>query len=66
MPLNSGDNSISNTLIEKFMALTPTQYFLLHQWAEGTCVSRRDDPELGPGLDVGESAGHRCRRQRGR
>ena len=47
MPLNSGDNSISNTLIEKFMALTPTQYFLLHQWAEGKCVSRGDDPDSG-------------------
>jgi L-lysine 6-oxidase len=47
MPLNSGDNSISNVLIEKFMALTPTQYYLLHQWAEGKCVSRRDDPDAG-------------------
>jgi L-lysine 6-oxidase len=47
MPLNSGDNSISNTLIEKFMALTPTQYFLLHQWAEGRCASVRDDPSSG-------------------
>lgn len=47
MPLNSGDNSISNTLIEKFMALTPTQYFLVHQWAEGKCASRRDDPGSG-------------------
>ncbi|HEU0300843.1 MAG TPA: CTQ-dependent lysine 6-oxidase LodA [Longimicrobium sp.] len=47
MPLNSGDNSISNILIEKFMALTPTQWWLLHQWAEGKCVSRRDDPNAG-------------------
>lgn len=47
MPLNSGDNSITNTLIEKFMAVTPTQYWLLHQWAEGRCVSRRDHPEAG-------------------
>lgn len=47
MPLNSGDNSISNIRIEKFMALTPTQYWLLHQWAEGKCVSRRDDPDAG-------------------
>lgn len=47
MPLNSGDNSITNTLIEKFMAVTPTQYHLLHQWAEGKCVSRRDDPQAG-------------------
>lgn len=47
MPLNSGDNSISNTLIEKFMALTPTQYFLLRQWAHGNCVSRKQDPKAG-------------------
>ncbi|HEY0037845.1 MAG TPA: LodA/GoxA family CTQ-dependent oxidase [Longimicrobium sp.] len=47
MPLNSGDNSITNHLIEKFMAVTPTQYWLLHQWAEGKCVSRKDDPEAG-------------------
>lgn len=47
MPLNSGDNSINNILIEKFMAVTPTQYWLLHQWAEGKCVSRRDDPAAG-------------------
>lgn len=47
MPLNSGDNSISNVLIEKFMALTPTQYFLLHQWAAGKCTSRRQDPNAG-------------------
>ncbi len=47
MPLNSGDNSISNVEIEKFMALTPTQYYLLHQWAEGKCASRRDNPDAG-------------------
>jgi L-lysine 6-oxidase len=47
MPLNSGDNSISNTLVEKFQAVTPTQYFLLGQWADGKCVSRRDVPGAG-------------------
>jgi L-lysine 6-oxidase len=47
MPLNSGDNSISNTLIEKFMALTPTQYFLMHQWSIGKCVSWKLDPDAG-------------------
>lgn len=47
MPLNSGDNSITNTLVEKFMAVTPTQYHLLRQWAEGKCVSLRDDPQAG-------------------
>ncbi|MEC4891848.1 MAG: CTQ-dependent lysine 6-oxidase LodA [Oscillatoria sp. PMC 1051.18] len=35
MPLNSGSNSVSNYNIEKFLALTQTQYFLLKQWAEG-------------------------------
>ena len=35
MPLNSGDNSVTNQLIYKFLTLTPTQYFLLHQWAIG-------------------------------
>jgi L-lysine 6-oxidase len=50
MPMNSGDNSITNTLIEKFMALTPTQYFFLQQWAEGKCVSRRTDPDAGRDL----------------
>ena len=35
MPLNSGDNSVTNTLIYKFLTLTPTQYFFMHQWAVG-------------------------------
>ncbi len=35
MPLNSGSNSVKNINIEKFLALTQTQYFLLKQWADG-------------------------------
>ncbi|MFZ1218420.1 MAG: CTQ-dependent lysine 6-oxidase LodA, partial [Chthoniobacterales bacterium] len=35
MPLNSGSNSVSNELIDKFLTLTATQYFLLGQWAAG-------------------------------
>lgn len=35
MPLNSGDNSVTNTLVYKFLTLTPTQYFFLRQWARG-------------------------------
>lgn len=35
MPLNSGSNSVSNQVIDKFLALTQTQYFLLGQWAAG-------------------------------
>lgn len=35
MPLNSGSNSVSNEIIDKFLALTETQYFFLSQWAAG-------------------------------
>ena len=35
MPLNSGSNSVSNEMIDKFLALTETQYFFLSQWAAG-------------------------------
>lgn len=35
MPVNSGDNSVTNQLLYKFLTLTPTQYFFLHQWAIG-------------------------------
>ncbi|MCL4106386.1 UNVERIFIED_CONTAM: hypothetical protein GTU68_003547 [Idotea baltica] len=43
MPLNSGSNSVSNaettptsdTRVEKFLALSETQYFLFSQWALG-------------------------------
>ncbi len=39
MPLNSGSNSVSNTLTDKFLTLTRTQYFLLGQWAAGQFTS---------------------------
>ncbi|WP_419147692.1 CTQ-dependent lysine 6-oxidase LodA [Pseudoalteromonas 'SMAR'] len=38
MPLNSGSNSVSNAednIVDKFLTLTQTQYFLLSQWAAG-------------------------------
>lgn len=35
MPLNSGSNSVSQTMIDKFLTLTETEYFLLGQWAAG-------------------------------
>jgi len=36
MPLNSGDNSVTNTgPIYKFETLSVTQYFFLYQWANG-------------------------------
>jgi L-lysine 6-oxidase len=35
MPLQSGDNSVTNAFIYKFLTLTPTQFFFLSQWAKG-------------------------------
>ncbi|SHL08441.1 L-lysine 6-oxidase [Nitrosospira sp. Nsp11] len=55
MPLNSGSNSVSNDIIEKFLALNETQYFLLNQWANGNFVS---DPVFKPyNVDVMDEAG---------
>lgn len=42
MPLNSGSNSVSNTTIQKFLALDETQLFLLGQWAKGKFISNRN------------------------
>ncbi len=39
MPLNSGDNSVTNIgPIYKFETLSATQYFFMNQWAEGKFV----------------------------
>lgn len=39
MPLNSGDNSVTNSgPIYKFETLSPTQYFFMYQWAQGHFV----------------------------
>lgn len=46
MPLNSGDNSVTNQLIYKFLTLTPTQYFFLRQWADGKFDNRRVPADL--------------------
>lgn len=60
MPMNSGDNSISNNIIEKFMALTPTQYFLLNQWSMGKCVSIRTNPTAGQDWTWVNALDHAC------
>ncbi|HEX7637976.1 MAG TPA: CTQ-dependent lysine 6-oxidase LodA [Burkholderiaceae bacterium] len=52
MPLNSGDNSVTNTLIYKFLTLTPTQYFFLHQWAQGKFDAGTDAPDLRGGVSA--------------
>ncbi len=44
MPLNSGDNSVTNSgPIYKFETLSPTQYFFMNQWAAGKF--RLDEPQ---------------------
>lgn len=47
MPLNSGSNSVGNQphLIDKFLTLTETQYFLLTQWARGRFTLEAPAPE---------------------
>lgn len=35
MPLNSGNNSVTNEILQKFLTLTETQFFFLKQWADG-------------------------------
>lgn len=44
MPLNSGSNSVSNTMTDKFLTLTLTQYFLLGQWAQGKFTTETPPP----------------------
>jgi hypothetical protein len=39
MPMLCGDNPLTNTLPAKFLTLTPTQVFLLHQWAIGKFIN---------------------------
>ncbi len=61
MPVNSGSNSVSNVDIIKFSTLTPTQYYLLQQWAQGKFDTQ--DPEPTPGIhpsdrvDIGNCVG---------
>ncbi len=45
MPLNSGDNSVTNTgPIYKFETLSATQYFYLYQWAVGKFTTEAPAP----------------------
>ena len=52
MPLNSGSNSVKNINIEKFLALTATQYHLMKQWfifasSNGTVSNPLSDKDRG-------------------
>lgn len=54
MPMLCGDNPLSNTLSSKFLTLTRTQLFILHQWSVGKFVNEDkegiSDPALPPGV----------------
>lgn len=52
LPLNSGSNSVNNVLIEKFLALTETQYYFMQQWADGK-FEVKDDPNY-PGISAAD------------
>ena len=40
MPMNCGSNSGDNRILDKFVTLSRTQYFFLHQWAEGKFTTK--------------------------
>ena len=43
MPLLCGDNPISNTVPSKFLRLTDTMLFMLHQWSEGKFIDEKSE-----------------------
>ena len=52
MPLLCGDNPLTNTLVSKFLTLTPTQIFLLAQWAAGRFINERSEGIDAAALDA--------------
>jgi hypothetical protein len=50
MPLLCGDNPLSNDIPSKFLRLTDTMLFLLHQWAEGKFVNEKLEDIADPPL----------------
>jgi L-lysine 6-oxidase len=51
MPLNSGDNSVTNSyLVYKFLTLTPTQYFFMKQWSLGLFTTGEAAPDNRAGV----------------
>jgi hypothetical protein len=43
MPLLCGDNPLSNTVPSKFLRLTDTMLFMLHQWADGKFIDEKSE-----------------------
>jgi hypothetical protein len=56
MPYLCGDNPLKNTAASKFLCLTDTQLFILHQWAEGKFINELSEgiqpPPQGPGVEL--------------
>jgi len=61
MPVNAGSNSVSNTLVDKFVDLSRTQYFFLEQWSKGKFTTGKSEDILGfselDHADVGNCVG---------
>lgn len=61
MPYLCGDNPLTNTAASKYLRLTDTQIFILHQWAIGKFINEQDEdippppssPPTGRELDQG-------------
>jgi hypothetical protein len=59
MPFLCGDNPLDNHAASKFLRLTDTQLFILHQWAEGKFINEKleemppQPPQPGVELDRG-------------
>jgi len=56
MPLLCGDNPLSNEVPSKFVRLTDTMLFMLHQWADGLFVNEQREGIEPPPLPPGEGA----------
>jgi hypothetical protein len=54
MPLLCGDNPLSNIAPSKFLRLTDTCLFLLHQWAEGKFIDENRENIIPVPLHAGE------------
>ncbi len=61
MPLNSGDNSVTNSgPIYKFETLSATQYFFLHQWAIGKFTANKNSDSASPAAQLDEASIGNC------
>ena len=59
MPFCAGDNPIDNTIVSKFLLFTPTQRFLIEQWARGKATDTQR-PALPPGDAIDRGVLQNC------